>query len=129
MKNIILSIVFIIFLNFYYLFSIDKSVERLFCIKFISFNRVYEIYFSKKPVGYYKYKENLDGVEIYFTYEGKEFWEQSKFDENFTILEKFIPTNMYTNGKGESMRFKKKFSPVIEKNRLRKKYPYGYGRN
>lgn len=128
MKNIILSIFFVIFFYFN-IFSIDKSVERLFCIKFLSFNKIYEIYFSKNPCGYYKYKYNLDGIDIYFTYEGKDFFQKSMFDENFTVIEKFLPTNMYTNGKGEVMRFKKKFSPVIDKNRKRKDYPYGYGRN
>jgi len=128
MKNKILSIVFIIFccINF---FSLDSNVERIFCIKFISFNVIYEIYFTKNPIGYYKYKVVIEGNPLYFTYESKDFWEKSQFDENFTILQKNLPTNIYVNSKGECMRFKKKFSPVIEKNRIRKKYPYGYGKN
>lgn len=128
MKNKILSILFIFF-YFSNLFSNDTKVERLYFVKFISFNVIYEIYGTKNPVGYYKYMVFIDDVPFYFTYEGKNFWEKSRFDENFTLLEKFIPMNIYVNSKGEIMRFKKKFSPVIEKNRIKKRYPYGYGRN
>jgi len=36
---------------------------------------------------------------------------------------------MWSNNRGDMLMMKKKYSPVIEKNRKRKNYPFGFGKN
>ena len=105
------------------------AVERVYCSRILSFNHVYDIYFTEQPCGYYRFEDTIGDKICYLTYEGREFYRQCLFDENVTIVQNRLALNLYTNSRGEMMRFHKKFGPVIEKNRQRKNYPYGYGRN
>lgn len=124
-KGVFLIILVVIFI------SADKKSysERLYVFKLSAFNRVYDIYCSKTPIGYYKYPIKVDGVDIYITYETNTFYNQCKFDENFKIYPDLYPSNLWANNKGEAMRLKKRYSPVIEKDRERKHYPHGFGKN
>jgi len=79
--------------------------------------------------GYYKYPQLIKNKTVYLTYEGNEFYEQCKFDENLTIFEEFYASNMWSNSKGDMLLMKKRYAPVIDKNRKRKNYPYGFGKN
>ena len=126
MKKFILSIFFI---NILFTSFSENRMERLFAIKFISFNRSYEIYFTYASCGYYKYQRKIAGKNVFLTYEARDFYDQSLFDENFTFISNFLPVNIWTYESGELVLFKKQFSPVIEKNRILKKYMYGFGRN
>ncbi|MCK4796866.1 MAG: hypothetical protein KAT05_05755 [Spirochaetes bacterium] len=128
MKKTILSI---IFFNIFSIIFAEENiiVERIYFFKVIAFHKKHEIFCTKEPAGYYKYPQNIEGNNIYLTYEANKFYNQCKFDESFTIFTLFYPLNMWTNNKGEVFRLKKKYSPVIEKNRKRKNYPYGFGKN
>ncbi|OQB69654.1 MAG: hypothetical protein BWX91_00415 [Spirochaetes bacterium ADurb.Bin133] len=130
MKKLLMSTIFYVFFmtNAVYC-DINSYSERLYAFFVLSFHRKYEIYCSKKPIGYYKYKEVVNGCELYLTYEGRDFLKKCKFDENYTVSSDIYPLNIYANNKGEVARFRKKFGPVIEKNRERKRYPHGYGEN
>lgn len=127
MKKSVLSIFFIL-VNFL-TFSLDTVVERVFIVKVIAFHKKYEVYCTLSSVGYYKYPQEINGKTVYLTYEGEEFFTQCKFDENFTILDGIYPCNMWTNSKGEMLLMKKRYGPVIDKNKERKNYPYGFGKN
>jgi len=127
MKKTLLSIFFINI--FFIIFSNTTTVsERLYCFKIFSHHTPYEIYFTKNPMGYYKYEIELDNMKLYLTYEGIDFYNKSFFDEK-PIIGEIFPMNIWTNNRGEMLRFKKKFGPVIEKNRVRKNWDYGYGPN
>lgn len=128
MKRIILSTL-LLFLSIFFSYSKQAYSERVYIIKIIAFNCKYELYCTLSSIGYYKYEENINGKTVYLTYEGKEFFSQCKFDENLTILEGIYPCNMWANNKGEMLLMKKRYAPVIEKNRKRKDYPYGFGKN
>ncbi len=127
MKKTLLSIFFIhIFIT---LCSNTPTVsERLYCFKIFSHHVPYEIYCTKTAMGYYKYEIELNGMKLYLTYEGKDFYNRSFFDEK-PIVGDMYAMNIWTNNRGELLRFKKKFGPVIDKNRERKNWDYGYGPN
>jgi hypothetical protein len=127
MKKFILSIIFISV--FFPGFSETIQSERLYGLRILSFSRIYEIYCTKKPVGYYKYEIEENKNIVYLTYEGLDFYKQCLFDENYKVISDFLPLNIWTNTRGELMRFKKKFGPVIEKDRPRKDSGYGYDEN
>lgn len=125
-------IFFVFFINLIILFiNADKKAysERLYVFRLSAFNRTYDIYCSKTPIGYYKYPIRFNGIDIYITYETNIFYNQCKFDENLKIDPELYPSNLWANNKGEVMRFKKRYAPVIEKNRQRKHYPNGFGKN
>lgn len=128
MKKILLSI---FFLNFIYLLmpQSGEDTARIYIFKVIAFNAKYEIYCTKQPNGYYKYEDLINNTKVYLTYEGKEFYDQCKFDENLTVFSELYASNMWSNNKGEIINFKKRYSPVTDKNRKRKNYPYGFGKN
>jgi hypothetical protein len=126
MKNLILSIFFI---NILSAVLPQDTGQRLYAVRVITFSKVYEIYFTKIQCGYYRYSVNLGSDNLFMTYEGKDFYEQSRFDENFTIISSYLPMNIWTDDKGQLWILKKRFSPVIEKDRILKKYEYGYGEN
>ena len=128
MKKIILSMVF---LNLFFIISDEKNIStsRIYIFKVIAFHKKYEIFCAKEPAGYYKYPQKINNVIIYLTYEGTQFYNQCKFDENLTLFNCFYTSNIWTNNRGEVFRLKKRYSPVIEKNRKRKNYPYGFGKN
>lgn len=109
--------------------EITTYSERLYYFKVVSFSRVYDIYCTKASIGYYKYEIIVGDSKLYITYETKDFYKQCSFDENEFIDVNITPSNMWTNNKGESLNMKKRFGPVIEKDRIKKKYPYGYGEN
>lgn len=128
MKKRIISI---FFFNFLLLFFAEENTQyqRLYFFKIISFHTKFEVYCTKEPLGYYKYSQNVNEDTVYLTYEGNKFYEQCKFDENLTVFEPLYPLNIWTNRAGKLIRLKKRFGPVIEKNRKKKNYPYGYGQN
>jgi hypothetical protein len=129
MNKNILSIIFIfLFFNFT-IFAGDSYSERLYCFKIISFSRGYEIYCSKSQIGYFKYPVEVNKNQVFLTYEGKEFYNQCLFDENVKIFPEILPINIWANNRGEMMKFKKKFGPIIEKNRYRTDSNYGYDKN
>ena len=130
MKYIITTILYISIIPLIFSDN-NKNVDsqRLYCVKIISFHRIYELYFTQTPIGYYKYFAELDKNKIFLTFEGSDFLQKCKFDENFSVISNFIPMNIYTNTRGKMFRIKKKFNPIIEENRKIKKYPYGYGKN
>jgi hypothetical protein len=127
MKKSVLSIIFISV--FFLCFSETGQSERLYSFRIISFGRIYEIFCTKKPAGYYKYEIEENKNTIYLTYEGKDFYKQCLFDENYKVISDFLPINIWTNNRGELMKFRKKFGPVIEKDRNRKESGYGYDEN
>ncbi|HPO49022.1 MAG TPA: hypothetical protein PLO89_01735 [Spirochaetota bacterium] len=130
MKKILLSIYFLVFfINIFNSLDNEVSSERLYCFKIFSFGRRYEIYFTKIKKGYYRYEINFNDKSFFLTYEGKEFYNQCLFDENNKIDENFYPMNLWTNDRGEVLKFEKRYSPVIDKNRKMKNYPYGFGKN
>ena len=70
----------------------NPEVTRLYIFGMISFYVKYEIYCSTEAVGYFKYPALVNDEEYFFTYEGKQFYEQSLFDENFiSIACRFLP--------------------------------------
>lgn len=95
----------------------------------ISFYVKYEMYCSTEAIGYFKYPANVGGKEYFFTYEGKLFYEQSMFDENFYIYRLPLPANLWTNNHGELMLFRKAFAPVTDNDRKALHFPYGYARD
>ena len=132
MKKLFLFIFFILTIvpfSFCEEYKGNISVERVYCSRILSFNHIYDIYFTDTPCGYYRFEDTIGDKICYLTYEGREFYRQCLFDENVTIVQNRLALNLYTNSRGEMMRFHKKFGPVIEKDRRRKNYPYGYGRN
>jgi len=110
-------------------FSLESQAERVYIFKIISFNKKYEVFCTKTANGYYKYPQNINNQKVYLTYEGNEFFEQCKFDENLTVFNELYASNMWSNNRGDMLMMKKRYSPVIEKNRKRKNYPYGFGKN
>jgi len=127
MKRLVLSI---FLLNLFFIFADeDITYERLYFIKIIAFHRKFEIYCTKNPLGYYKYPQIINNEKVYLTYEGNNFFNQCKFDENLAIFDIFYPLAVWTNSKGEMLWLKKKYGPVIDKNREIKNYPYGFGKN
>jgi len=129
LKKIIMSIIFSFVLSLA-IFPNDNSYsERLYCFKVLSFNKIYEVYCSKKQIGYYKYSEKIASQEVFLTYEGIDFFKKCKFDENIQIYPELLPVNIWTNNRGEQMKFKKKFGPVIEKNKNRSNSNYGFDKN
>ncbi|OHD16246.1 MAG: hypothetical protein A2086_10970 [Spirochaetes bacterium GWD1_27_9] len=129
MKKTILSIFFVNIFILFFSQEPTNQVERLYAFKILSFSRLYEIYFCKISVGYYKYPITVNNEKIFINYETKEFYEQCLFDENKMIYPTFYPMNIWVNNKGEALKFVKKYGPVINKNRQRKNYPYGFGKN
>lgn len=91
--------------------------------------RSYEIYFTKVKIGYYKYEITVNGNKCYLTYEGRDFYNRSLFDENIHIGKEIYPMNLWTNNRGELLKFDKRYAPVIDKNKERKNYPYSFGKN
>ena len=113
MKKLFLFIFFILTIvpfTFCETYQGNIAVERVYCSRILSFNHIYDIYFTDTPCGYYRFEDTIGDKICYLTYEGREFYRQCL-------------------SRGEMMRFHKKFGPVIEKDRRRKNYPYGYGRN
>jgi hypothetical protein len=129
MKSILIFIA--LFSGLFYCVSdeITTYSERIYYFKVISFNCDYDIYCTKVQIGYYKYEVSIDDTTIYLTYEGKDFYTQCSFDENEFIDNNVIATNMWANNRGETLNMKKRYGPVIEKDRIRKNYPYGFGKN
>lgn len=122
-----MSMIFLgIILNTY---AQEIQVERVYIFKIISFHKKYEVFCTKKPNGYYKYQQVVNDNTVFLTFEGNEFYEQCKFDENFTVFNDLYASNMWSNSKGDMLMMKKRYAPVIEKNRKRKKYPFGFGKN
>jgi hypothetical protein len=110
-------------------YSLENRQSRLYIVKFIAFNTGYELYCAYEECGYYKYPVKIEDKTVYLTYEGRDFFNRSKFDENFTLFKEFYPSTVWTNNNGTLFNLKKKYSPVIEKNRERKEFPYGFGKN
>lgn len=134
MKKKIYLISFIIFSTFFNLNSQsfdyeNPEVTRLYIFGMISFYVKYEMYCSTEAVGYFKYPALVNGEEYFFTYEGKQFYEQSLFDENFYIYRLPLPANLWTNSRGELMLFRKAFAPVTDADRKALNFPYGYARD
>ncbi|HOV15427.1 MAG TPA: hypothetical protein PK771_14160, partial [Spirochaetota bacterium] len=75
------------------------------------------------------YDITINKENYFLTYEGKEFFNQCLFDESHTIQEGIYPMNLWTNNQGELLKFGKRYSPVIDKNKERKNYPYSFGKN
>ncbi len=128
MKKILLSII-IIHILFYSAAQENIKAERVYYFKIITFNRVYDIYCTKSPMGYYKYEQKIKDTIIYITYETNKFYNQSTFDENFTVSDFYYPTTIWALSNGSVTRLKKRYGPVIDKNRKRKNYPFGFGKN
>ena len=131
MKKTLMSIFFVNI--FFIIFSNTSTVselvsERVYCFRIFSHYTPYEIYCTKNPMGYYKYEIEVNSVKLYLTYEGIDFYNKSFFDEKPIIGEIYV-MNVWTNNRGEMLRLKRKFGPVIEKNRERKNWDYGYGPN
>jgi hypothetical protein len=97
--------------------------------KVIAFYQVIEFYCTKNSMGGYKYPQQISNTTVYLTYEANSFFKQSKFDEYFTLFESLYPANIWVNSRGEALNFKKRYSPVIDKNKKRKNYPFGFGKN
>lgn len=128
MRKKILLLLFILNILIY-IFASEIEYARIYCFKIISFNKEYEIYCTIKKNGYYKYPIPFHSLTLYITYEGRTFYKQCEFDENLVVFDKLYPANMWSNSRGEVTRFKKRYGPVIEKDRKRKNYPYGFGKN
>lgn len=128
MKKIIMSI---ILLNILVFIISEEGItsQRIYYFKIIAFNKIYDIYCTKAPIGYYKYPQKVNNNTIYITYETNDFYNQSKFDENFTVADFFYPTTIWALSNGSVTKLKKRYGPVIDKNRKRKNYPYGFGKN
>jgi len=125
-KKLIILLLFLKIL----LYSEDNSgMARIYIVKIISFNAIIDIYCTFEQCGYYKYPQKIKDKIIFLTYEGNDFYKKSSFDENFYVLDPFIPSNMWSNKDGSVVGLKKNYSPVIEKNRKRKNYPFGFGKN
>lgn len=107
----------------------NSDVTRLYIFGMISFYVKYEMYCSTEAVGYFTYPATVGGKEYFFTYEGKQFYEQSTFDENFYIYRLPQPAHIWTNKRGELMLFRKAFAPVTESDRKALHFPYGYARD
>ena len=107
----------------------STDAQRIYYFKIIAFNKIYDVYCTKIPIGYYKYPQKINNNTIYVTYETNDFYNQSKFDENFTVADFFYPTTIWALSNGSVTRLKKRYGPVIDKNRERKNYPYGFGKN
>lgn len=107
----------------------SNDVTRLYIFGMISFYVKYEMYCSTEAVGYFKYPANVAGKEYFFTYEGKQFYDQSMFDENFYIYRLPLPANLWTNKRGELLLFRKAFAPVTDADRKALNFPYGYARD
>lgn len=105
------------------------TAERIYIFKVMAFNQEIEFYCAKKQIGYYKYPQAVQNTIVYLTYEGNIYFIQCKFDENFVIFNSLYPANIWANSKGEVLNFKKKYEPVINKNKKSKNYPYGFGKN
>lgn len=106
-----------------------NKVTRLYIFGMISFYVKYEMYCSTEAVGYFKYPADVGGKEYFFTYEGKQFYDRSMFDENFYIYRLPLPANLWTNNRGELMLFRKAFAPVTDADRKALNFPYGYARD
>lgn len=106
-----------------------NKVTRLYIFGMISFYVKYEMYCSTEAVGYFKYPADVGGKEYFFTYEGKQFYDRSMFDENFYIYRLPLPANLWTNNRGELMLFRKAFAPVTDTDRKALNFPYGYARD
>ena len=128
MKKILLIINLVSFLLVAYAQN-DSEVSRIYYFKIIAFYEKYDIFCTKDIIGYYKYAQKINNITVYLTYEANIFFNKCKYDENLTIFDVFYPSSMWANNRGEILRFKKRYAPVIEKNRRRKNYPYGFGRN
>lgn len=107
----------------------NNKVTRLYIFGMISFYVKYEMYCSTEAVGYFKYPADVGGKEYFFTYEGKQFYDRSMFDENFYIYRFPLPANLWTNNRGELMLFRKAFAPVTDADRKALNFPYGYARD
>jgi len=123
------ALLFLFFSTNLYISALEEKESRIYIIKIISFHTVYELYCTTEVNGYYKYPQKFEDKTIYLTYESNDFFNQSKFDENFTIVPTLLPSTMWSSNNGSVFRLKKRYSPVIEKNRERKNYPYGFGKN
>jgi hypothetical protein len=128
MKKIILSI-FLLNILFTLIPQENIIAERIYYFKIIAFHKIYDIYCTKNPMGYYKYPQKINDSTIYVTYETSDFYNQSKFDEKFTVADFFYPTTLWALSNGSVTKLKKRYGPVIDKNRKRKNYPYGFGKN
>jgi hypothetical protein len=123
----------LLFLFLFIHFSLNSqeisNMTRIYVIKTIAFYAISDIYCTFEPCGYYKYPQKVKDRTVYLTFEGSDFYKKSAFDENFYIFDPFIPSNMWSNKDGSVVNLKKNYSPVIEKNRERKNYPFGFGKN
>lgn len=126
MKKYALSIVITFFiLN---LFSQDNNqggLEQIYSFRIIAFHKKYDFYCTMNPKGYYRFPAAYGEATIYLTYETREFYNQCFFDENITLLSRFYPTTMWTNRAGEVYRLKKRYAPVIERDREGTGHKYG----
>lgn len=121
---------FIFIISFFNIYSEEANTsERIYMFKVLSFNKKIEVYCTKRPMGYYKYPQKVNTEIVYLTYETNEFYNQCTWDENFTVFNQFYPMTIWTNSKGEVLRLKKRYGPVIQKDREKKHYPYGFGKN
>lgn len=127
MKKLVLSIFFINLL--YFAYTNDVVYERIYIFKIVAFNSRYEIFCTPTPNGYYKYPKKIHDTTVYLTYETEIFYNQCLFDENIIVFNDFYPSNMWSNSRGEVLRMKKRYGPVIDKNKERKNYPYSFGKN
>ncbi len=120
-----------VFINILFNIFSEENVtgERIYYFKIIAFNKIYDIYCTKLPISYYKYQQKVNNEIIYVTYETNDFYNQSKFDENFYVADFFYPTSIWALSNGSVTRLKKRYGPVIDKNRERKNYPFGFGKN
>jgi hypothetical protein len=105
------------------------GMERIYMVKLLAFHDKFEVYCTLNQSGYYRYREDVLGREVYVTYETRNFIRQSRFDENMRFFEPFHPMTMWSLASGEVTRLKRRYGPVIDKNRERKGYPYGFGKN
>lgn len=103
-----------------------QEVTKLKMFSFVSFYAKYEMYCSSTPTGYFKYPSKVAEKTYYFTYEGKEFFRQSQFDENFFIYNFPTTAHIYSNNRGELLRLKKGYAPVSKTDRKALNSPYGY---
>lgn len=122
-----MSTLLILFLAF--TLKAEIKTAQLYFFRYIAFHKKYDLYCTTTPCGYYKYEVKFGEATIYLTYEGREFYRQSLFDENIWHYSKLYPLSIWTNSRGELFRLKNGYGPVIDRDKKGTGHDYGYARD
>lgn len=125
----------IVIIGFFFLslnvlsYADDNKSSQLYLFRVISFHEVLDLYCSQIKCGYYRYEVEIENEKFYMTYEGRDFYKQSLFNENFTILMPPLSTTLWTFHDGTTTRLKRAYKPVIDNDKKKTRTEYGYDRD